>query len=695
MQIPKGLQPMVPSTADALAAERAKAQFSVAEMNRFIIDEDTRTKTAKVEKVLAAEPELFNVRREYFMSRKEKLDHALEIGTRLIELMREGKLASDEIVIADNILDINGPYGLHRAMFIPTLQNQATPEQQELFLKPALNYEILGCYAQTEIGHGSNVQGLETTCTYIPETDEFEVHSPNIRACKWWVGSLGITSTHAMVMAQLIVNGKNFGPNPVVVPIRSTEDHTPLPGVTVGDIGPKFGFNTMDNGFLMLDHVRVPRINLMQRYITVSRDGKVSRPANVDPKVAYGTMVFVRTQIVRGMSQTLAKATTIALRYTSMRRQFAGKSDKPLAKNVESPVLDYGMVQYRLIPLLAQNYAMFATSQAFALHYEECMREMNNGNFGPLKELHATACGLKRWTSDVAIHGIDTCRHVCGGHGFSQFSGLNEFFGNAYPNIIWEGDNYVLSQQTSRFLVTQIRNLRKGKPVADNQTTQYLRKHLVNGRLSEVPAPAFVGRSIESLAADPEAQLDLLSYRAAVMASELADQMDEHGQSWNRSLVAMQRLCDAHSDYIVASYFRRHLATLPASSPLLSILNKIAALLFLYVLEQHSSDLFRLPGRAAFTNAQVNQIEELLAKIIEEVREQAIPLVDAFGMSDLRLNSALGRSDGKVYEDYLQWAMEDPLNTDDTGKAIRKEWFEKYYKPVMHGGKASKKSAKL
>ncbi|KAJ1856354.1 hypothetical protein LPJ57_007227, partial [Coemansia sp. RSA 486] len=110
MQIPQGLEPMVPSTADALAVERSKAQFSVADMNRFIVDEEMRVKTAKVEKVLAAEPELFNVRDEYFMSRKEKLDHALKIGARLIELMREGKLTSDEIVLADTILDINGPF---------------------------------------------------------------------------------------------------------------------------------------------------------------------------------------------------------------------------------------------------------------------------------------------------------------------------------------------------------------------------------------------------------------------------------------------------------------------------------------------------------------------------------------------------------------------------------------------------------
>ncbi|KAJ2071357.1 hypothetical protein GGH13_003407 [Coemansia sp. S155-1] len=670
MQIPKGLAPMVPSTEDALAAERAKAGFSVDAMHEFIVDSDMRTKVSKVEAVMGKEPETFSLRNVYFMSRQEKMEHALKIGLRLIELLKEGQVTSDEISIADMVLDINGPFGLHRAMFIPTLQNQATAEQQELFLKPSLNYEILGCYAQTEIGHGSNVQGLETTCTYVPETDEFEVHSPSVRACKWWIGSLGVTATHAMVMAQLIVGGRHHGPCPVVVPIRSTVDHQPLPGVTVGDLGPKFGFNTMDNGFLLLNRVRVPRINLLQRYISVSPEGKVSRPANVDPKVAYGTMVYVRTQIVRNMSQVLAKATTIAVRYAAVRRQF-----KDQKSALESPVLDYSMVQYRLIPLVAQNYAMFATSQAFLLHYQQSMLELDRGNFAPLKELHATACGLKRWTSDVAIAGIDTCRHVCGGHGFSQFSGLNEFYGNAYPNIIWEGDNYVLSQQTARYLISQVRALRAGKPVAENQTTTYLKRHMPGGQLQ-----ALAQRSVDELINNADAQLDLLAFRAASMVSTLVDNMDA-GQSWNQSLVAIQRLCDAHSDFIVASYFRQHLSTLAHSSPLLPHLNKLATLLFLYTLEQHSSDLFRLPN--AFTPKMVAEVERSLAKIIEEVRFQAVPLVDAFGISDFRLNSALGRSDGKVYDNYLKWAMEDPLNT-ESGEVVRKQWFDQYYKPVLH-----------
>lgn len=79
-------------------------------------------------------------------------------------------------------------------MFIPTIFGQGTEEQKKKFLIPALKYEIIGCYAQTELGHGSNVQGLETTATYIPETDEFEINSPYLTASKWWIGGLGRTA---------------------------------------------------------------------------------------------------------------------------------------------------------------------------------------------------------------------------------------------------------------------------------------------------------------------------------------------------------------------------------------------------------------------------------------------------------------------------------------------------------------------
>lgn len=69
-------------------------------------------------------------------------------------------------------------------MFVPAIKGQGTDEQQQKWLPLAYKMQIIGCYAQTELGHGSNVQGLETTATFDPETDEFIIHSPTLTSSK-------------------------------------------------------------------------------------------------------------------------------------------------------------------------------------------------------------------------------------------------------------------------------------------------------------------------------------------------------------------------------------------------------------------------------------------------------------------------------------------------------------------------------
>ena len=46
------------------------------------------------------------------------------------------------------------PLDVHIGMFLPTLANQTTPEQREKWVALAKNFQILGTYAQTEMGHG-------------------------------------------------------------------------------------------------------------------------------------------------------------------------------------------------------------------------------------------------------------------------------------------------------------------------------------------------------------------------------------------------------------------------------------------------------------------------------------------------------------------------------------------------------------
>ena len=171
-----------------------------------------------------------------------------------------------------------------------TLRDQGTPEQHKLFLKKAANYEIIGCYAQTELGHGSNVRGLETTATWNPDDKTFTLHSPHLTASKWWIGSLGRTANHAVVMAQLLIGGKSYGPHPFVVQIRDMKTHEPLENIHVGDIGPKFGYNTMDNGFLLLNNVKVPHVHMLAKFSSVDpKTNKYVKPASAS--LVYGTLV--------------------------------------------------------------------------------------------------------------------------------------------------------------------------------------------------------------------------------------------------------------------------------------------------------------------------------------------------------------------------------------------------------------------
>lgn len=162
------------------------------------------------------------------------------------------------------------------------------------------------------MGHGSNVRGLETTATYQPETQTFVFNSPTLTSSKWWIGGLGVAANHAIVMARLISQGKDHGPHPFAVQIRNLENHEPLEGVIVGDIGPKFGFNTVDNGFILFKDFHVPHIGFLARYSSIDKaTGEYKTPPN--SKLAYGTMVFVRANIVLGKIYICIKYTMFFL----------------------------------------------------------------------------------------------------------------------------------------------------------------------------------------------------------------------------------------------------------------------------------------------------------------------------------------------------------------------------------------------
>jgi len=144
------------------------------------------------------------------------------------------------------------PTDVHYSMFLNAIQSQASEEQLTEWLPKCLTGPIIGTYAQTELGHGTFLRGMETTATFDGVTDEFILHSPTDTAMKWWPGGLGRTANHCLLYARLFIAGQDYGPHAFFVQLRSLEDHKPLPGVELGDIGPKMGWPAIDNGYLKL-----------------------------------------------------------------------------------------------------------------------------------------------------------------------------------------------------------------------------------------------------------------------------------------------------------------------------------------------------------------------------------------------------------------------------------------------------------
>ncbi|CAG4983896.1 unnamed protein product [Colias eurytheme] len=657
-----------------LQRERDNCTFNVTELTNLLDGGAQKTEERKQrEDVVLKE----GIHKEpvpaIYLSHKDKYELAVKKSCALFQMIR--RLQEEENAGMENYQALLGgtlgtaifgdgnPLALHYVMFIPTVMGQGTVEQQAYWIGRAFNLSIIGTYAQTELGHGTFIRGLETTATYDPRTKEFVLNTPTLTAYKWWPGGLAHTANYCVVMAQLYTQGKCHGIHPFIVQLRDEETHMPLPGIKVGEIGAKLGMNGTNNGFLGLENVRIPRDHMLMKNSQVLEDGTyVKAPSS---KLAYGTMMFVRVMLVNDMCNYMAKAVTIATRYSAIRRQSQPKPDEP-----EPQILDYVTQQHKLLVGIASVHAFKLNADWIWNMYNNVTAELESGDMERLPELHALSCCLKAVVTSDAAECVERCRLACGGHGYMLSSNLPLTYGLVTAACTYEGENTVLLLQTARYLVKAWHQSAAGGTLPP--TVGYIAR---TGARRSPPWDNSIQGIVDGFHTVAAGKIGLC---VAQIEKRQKTGMS-YEDAWNMTSIQLASASEAHCRAIILATYHKETEQLAktVSAELRLVLLQLVDLYVLYWALQRIGDLLRF---TSISERDIEQLQGWYELTLSKLRRNAVGLVDAFDIRDEILNSTLGAYDGNAYERLMAEAMKSPLNATPVNDS-----FHKYLKPFMQG----------
>jgi acyl-CoA oxidase len=540
--------------------------------------------------------------------------------------------------------------GVQFGLFGGAVLMLGTKRHHDAYLDDLIAGRLLGCFAMTESGHGSNVQALGTVATYDAETDELVITTPDDPSRKDYIGNAAEHAETAVVFAQLEVAGEGHGVHAFVVPLR--DDGRLRPGVRIEDDGLKMGLNGVDNGRIWFDGVRIPRANLLNRFADVTDDGHYESPIE-NPDKRFFTMLGTLVQgrvCVSGAGINAAKvALTLAVRYAVRRRQFNATSEED-----EELLLDYGLHQRRLLPLVAENYALHFAQERLALETHEVfsVATADDEDEQARRELESRAAGTKALGTWHATRTIQACREACGGAGYLAVNRFAALKADTDVFTTFEGDNHVLLQLVAKGLLTnyasdfedldQLGMVRFVAGVALETVVERTAAHKLLEAIKDVLPGGDDGWDREAGLLDPHYQLAMLRFREEHTLSGVARRLkrgiDEGlnpGEFFSLAQDHVIAAARAHVERLVLEAFVDKTAAL-AEGDLKVALNLLCDLHALATIERDRA-WFMEHGR--LTSPRAKAITREVNDLCRRLRPLAVDLVDAYGVPHELLRS--------------------------------------------------------
>ncbi|PWN53213.1 acyl-CoA oxidase [Violaceomyces palustris] len=678
---PSSLPPPETLQSQDMERERKGCSFSIDSMSCLLPgSRSQRDHSRWLLSLLKQDPDrTFDKEARVFQSRNQRFFQGQRIALRYFEIRNLHGLEKKDADLLRLYTDEYLPIQVHESMAQPTLRNQSSDDQWKSWGPMFRSGRWIGCYMQTELAHGSNLSRLRTTATLDLETDQWIIHTPEPSAGKCWIGGSGMTATHGIVMANLVIRQRSYGMHPFLVPLRDLETHRLLPGRSILEMGCKYGAPAMDNGYIRFDNVRVPRTHLLQRFQTVDERGNYVERNSQSKVMIRGTMTLVRVGLCEIAAHHASRATVIAIRYATVRRQ--GSSKTPPA-SLEPQIIDYPSVQSRLFTALAASYALTFASQDLRKIYQVMIDELESeGRSRLLPIVHGISSTLKAVCTNESLSVVERCRRSMGGHGYSQAAGFD--FERNQPNagIIYEGENtMLLAGPAANFLVKQFGEIR-------NQASP---GGMLVPPVAQLACLAVAGEELkfqgleESDLLDHGNQLDILAHRVSRLVGELSELRSSSGPRPSSSPESdvvkdhmdsslATRASRAFGQYLIAQSFVDLVSSLRSRPRQLSerigaeitqpMIESLSRLCSIYALENCIlSDLGDFTEDSYLSSKQISKIRSASARTLAGLRRDALGLAESFDHDDWYLCSPLGSSDGRAYERMIDWMKLEPLN---------------------------------
>jgi len=614
-----------------VVTERVSVYYSGNEIDQFFIR--SFGKEVKALRKLLSGPQF------RWTIRRDKEEHREAVLEQLRILAREGygSLAypkayggKDDFplyaAVFEHLMYVDGSlavkFGVQFGLFGGSIQKLGTRKHHDAYLKQAGQAEILGCFAMTETLHGSNVRGINTTATYDAGSDTLTLDTPGKNDNKEYIGN-ALHASLATVFAQLIVAGKNHGVHAVLVPLRDN-GHRELPGITVTDNGYKMGLNGVDNGKIWFRQVQVPRENLLDRYGTITGDGRYhSEIANPHKRffTMLGTLVGGRICVAKGALSGARQALSIAVTYALNRRQF-----NDTAKMQEDLIMDYPSHQLRLTPPIARAYVYQAA-------LDRLIRDYAREGDSDRRKLETQVAGIKATVTWFANQTIQECREACGGKGYLLENRLAGIKADVDIFTTFEGDNTVLLQLAAKGVLSDFRD----EFNSDDFTSVLKMLGTQIGRRWAAVNPLYTNKVDKDHLFSPKFHSHALKYRTQRLTYTLAMRLRDYtrkGMSSYQAFLKVQShlliLAKAYSAELAYGYYLEFTEGI-REEKYRQLFHKLGTL---YALHELRTDAGWYLEQGYLGSAKSKAIRNRVERLCTELRPHIAALVDGYGIPE-------------------------------------------------------------